>query len=58
VKEAPREVGLMRVVTPRKRVLKNSRTELGFLERVLKFEEGMKTVQVKEPSCVALVRWS
>jgi hypothetical protein len=52
VNEVIREEGEMSVVTPGKWVLKNSGTEEGVWERVVKFEEGMKSVQVKEPSWV------
>jgi len=46
-----RSGGGMRVVTPGKWVLKKSGMEEGSDSRVEKWDEGMKSVQVKEPSC-------
>ena len=54
MKEAMRLEGWMRDVTPGKWVLKNVGTELQSFSRVVKCEDGRKSVQVKEPSCSLL----
>lgn len=55
VKEVTRSEGEMREVTPGKWVLKKVGMVSGVAARVEKWEEGMKSVQVKEPSWILLV---